>query len=185
MRFWLIGLKRSCWSNRRVCKIRWWPMWAGFNLFGLMNIRLRRGENVKVSPAVLEALEAQLRTIYLGMPHHSSVIHEMVIDKMETNAQFNEAFFWKRCDDVLLKEKKPWRWEIWRGLGRFMRENTAIQEEMHGELVSEDAKALIAEFDALCLGMEGEWRWGRWRFGELFGESRESGRTLRLDLQNL
>ena len=124
---------------------------GGIQFIRIDEYPIAKSEDVKVSPAVLEALEAQLRTIYLGMPHHSSVIHEMVIDKMETDAKFNERFLeaLRRC---AFEGKEALEMGDLARFGKVMRENTAIQEEMHGELVSEDAKALIAEFDALCWG---------------------------------
>jgi D-glycero-alpha-D-manno-heptose-7-phosphate kinase len=110
-----------------------------------------KSETVFISPTFQKALETQIRTIYLGLPHHSSAIHEMVIDKMEKDEAFNERYLeaLRRCAiegrKALMVEDLDW-------FGRILTENTAIQEEMHGELVSDGAKELIREFGDLCLG---------------------------------
>ena len=106
---------------------------------------------VAVSPLLRKSLETQLRTIYIGLPHQSSAIHEMVIEKMEKDEAFNERYLeaLRRC---AIEGKKALEAEDLAWFGRVMRENTAIQAEMHAELVSDGAKELIEQFGEFCLG---------------------------------
>jgi D-glycero-alpha-D-manno-heptose-7-phosphate kinase len=97
---------------------------------------------VALADAELDELERRLLLVYLGRAHHSSSVHERVVDELarERSGSFRlEAL--RRCGARAADALAAADWDA---LGRIMIENTEAQNALHPSLVSTDARRVIA-----------------------------------------
>jgi D-glycero-alpha-D-manno-heptose-7-phosphate kinase len=86
-------------------------------------------------------LERRLALVYLGKPHHSTAVHEMVIRGLENAGP----------DHPTLNQLRQTAVPTWEALaagdfvtmGAAMQRNTALQAELHEALVSSEARRVI------------------------------------------
>ena len=80
--------------------------------------------------------------IYLGKPHSSSAMHEMVIRRLEQSPRF------RRHLEPLREAAVAGKQALLRGdlvaFGKAMTNNTAAQQSLHPELIGERARQVIA-----------------------------------------
>jgi D-glycero-alpha-D-manno-heptose-7-phosphate kinase len=114
---------------------------------GINFIEMTKYPEASVSPVNLKddlawELESRLVLIYLGKPHSSSAVHEMVIHRLEHSPRY------RRCLQPLREAALAGKNALLRGnldlFGQAMIENTCAQELVHPELVGERAKQVIA-----------------------------------------
>ena len=114
---------------------------------GINFIEMTKYPEASVSPVNLKdelawELESRLLLIYLGKPHSSSAIHEMVIRRLERSPRY------RRCLQPLREAAMAGKNALLRGdldsLGQAMIENTRAQEQVHPDLVGERAKQVVA-----------------------------------------
>ncbi len=96
---------------------------------------------LQLTNGLLWELESRLLLIYLGKPHHSSALHESVIDCLEQSEKFKKRLVPLRTAAVFGKEA------LLRGdldaFGYAMRKNTEAQRGLHPELIGERADYVI------------------------------------------
>lgn len=95
-------------------------------------------------------LQQRLALVYLGKPHQSSSIHQMVIQGLEKSGATNLALEALRL--TALKAADGLSCGDFHALGSAMIENTNAQARLHPALVSQDARLVIAiaqEYSAL------------------------------------
>jgi D-glycero-alpha-D-manno-heptose-7-phosphate kinase len=114
---------------------------------GINFIEMTKYPEASVSPVNLKddlawELESRLVLIYLGKPHSSSAVHEMVIRRLEHSPRY------RRCLQPLREAVLAGKNALLRGnldlFGQAMIENTRAQEQVHPDLVGERAKQVIA-----------------------------------------
>ncbi len=113
---------------------------------GVSFIEMSRYPEASVSPVVLPdalawELESRLLLIYLGKPHSSSRVHEMVIRRLERSPRYRQSLEPLRQAAVDGKEA------LLRGdleaFGRAMVTNTTAQRTLHPDLIGERALTVI------------------------------------------
>ena len=114
---------------------------------GINYIEMHRFPHATVSPiqvpnATWWELERRLALIYFGRSHDSSEVHKMVIRELENAGPDSPKIHALRATaaksrDALFAGEFP-------ALGRAMVENTEAQAHLHPELISEDARRVIA-----------------------------------------
>ncbi len=123
---------------------------GGINLIAMDKYPHATVTPVSCSQQAWEQLELRLALVYLGKPHQSSSIHQMVIQRLEESGAADPALEALRhaalqAVEALSRADLP-------ALGAAMVENTAAQAELHPALVSQDARQVIAiarEYGAL------------------------------------
>jgi D-glycero-alpha-D-manno-heptose-7-phosphate kinase len=87
-------------------------------------------------------LERRLALIYLGRPHRSTTVHEMVIRGLENAGPTHPTL------QALRQTAEPAWHALQRGdfatLGAIMQRNTVLQAELHEALVSSEARRVMA-----------------------------------------
>jgi D-glycero-alpha-D-manno-heptose-7-phosphate kinase len=113
---------------------------------GVNFIEMTKYPEASVSPVSLTdelawELESRLVLIYLGKPHSSSAMHEMVIRRLERSPRF------RRHLEPLREAAVAGKQALLRGdlvaFGQAMTRNTAAQQSLHPELVGERARQVI------------------------------------------
>lgn len=125
--------------------------YGGIQFIEIESYPAYKTSSVSISIKTKEFLQTQLVTIYIGAPHNSSTIHQMVIQKMEHNEKFNSQFL----SQLRLCARKGFESLLADdliGFGETMIENTNIQRKMHPKLVSETCESLIQSLGKLSLG---------------------------------
>ena len=116
--------------------------YGGINYIEMYQYPYASVSQIQVSNSIWWELERRLSLIYLGKSHSSSQVHEMVIRRLENAGP--------DCPELeALRQSAPKsRDAVYMGdfaaLGSAMAENTAAQEFLHPDLISEDAKKIIA-----------------------------------------
>jgi D-glycero-alpha-D-manno-heptose-7-phosphate kinase len=114
---------------------------------GVNFIEMTNYPEASVSPVSLKEelaweLESRLVLIYLGKPHSSSAMHEMVIRRLEQSPRF------RRHLEPLREAAVAGKQALLRGdlvaFGKAMTRNTAAQQRLHPDLVGERAQKVIA-----------------------------------------
>jgi len=114
---------------------------------GINFIEMTKYPQASVSPVTLPdeltwELESRLLLIYLGKPHSSSELHQIVIHRLEQSPQF------RRCLEPLRQAAVHGKEALLRGdlraFGEAMIANTAAQQELHPDLIGERAKQVVA-----------------------------------------
>jgi D-glycero-alpha-D-manno-heptose-7-phosphate kinase len=114
---------------------------------GINFIEMTKYPEASVSPVDLKdelawELESRLVLIYLGKPHSSSAMHEMVIRRLEQSPRF------RRHLEPLREAAVAGKQALLRGdlvaFGKAMTNNTAAQQSLHPELIGERARQVIA-----------------------------------------
>jgi D-glycero-alpha-D-manno-heptose-7-phosphate kinase len=130
-------LKQQCGIQDQLCSA-----YGGINYIEMYQYPYASVSQIQVPNSVWWELERRLSLIYLGKAHSSSKVHEMVIRKLE-----NAGPDCKELED--LRQTAPRSRDAvymgdFAGLGSAMSENTAAQERLHPELISDDARRIIA-----------------------------------------
>ena len=130
-------LKQQCGIQDQLCSA-----YGGINYIEMYQYPYASVSQINVSNAIWWELERRLSLIYLGKSHSSSQVHEMVIQRLENAGP--------DCPELRdLRESAPKSRDAvymgdFVGLGRAMTENTSAQERLHPDLISADAKQIIA-----------------------------------------
>jgi D-glycero-alpha-D-manno-heptose-7-phosphate kinase len=98
-------------------------------------------EKIVLGPSVWEELDRRLCLIYLGRPHLSSAIHELVIARLE-----GEGREWQTLDRMkrlAVQARTMLLGGDLESFGRVMAENNECQRALHPKLVSPGADAVI------------------------------------------
>ncbi|MGB1252821.1 MAG: GHMP kinase [Candidatus Promineifilaceae bacterium] len=115
--------------------------YGGINLIDMFSYPRASVSQLALAPALENELEQRLALIYLGRPHSSSAVHEMVIRGLEDAGPDNE-----KINPLRATARQSWNALAsgdWQGFGRAMSDNTALQQALHPELVSADAHRVI------------------------------------------
>jgi D-glycero-alpha-D-manno-heptose-7-phosphate kinase len=131
----LLGLQ--CGIQDQLCSA-----YGGINYIEMQDFPFASVSQLQVPNAVWWELERRLVLIYFGKSHSSSEVHQKVIRELEDEGP--------ECGKIeaLRHTAERSRDALYAGdmaaLGRAMRENTESQERLHPELVSADARQVIA-----------------------------------------
>ncbi len=114
---------------------------------GINDIEMFRYPYASVSPvrlpeSVWHELEQRLCLIYLGKPHNSSQVHEMVIQELEDLGASAKKL--EPLRETAVAAKNALLAHDFAAFGQAMNRNTAAQAHLHPELVSHDAEWVIA-----------------------------------------
>ena len=91
--------------------------------------------------ATQHALESRLLLFYLGKPHHSSAIHEQVIQRLQAHGIVQTAL--EPLRHVARQASAAVNAHDWPLLGRLMQANTQAQRALHPMLVSPIADEIV------------------------------------------
>lgn len=113
---------------------------------GINFIEMSKYPEASVSPIILPQelaweLESRLALIYLGKPHASSVIHEMVIRRLEQSPKFRQLL--QPLREAAIEGKKALLRGDLEAFGHAMIENTCAQKRLHPELIGQRASRVI------------------------------------------
>lgn len=87
------------------------------------------------------ALQRRVALIYLGRPHSSSAVHEVVVQQLERLGP--ECVHLQALRTAAEHARDAWIAGDLAALGRAMRDNTAAQAAMHPDLLHRDARRII------------------------------------------
>lgn len=114
---------------------------GGINFIEMEAYPHSRVHHLDVSPATAAELESQLALIYVGEAHSSSVVHESVIRGLARDSHGHKVL------ERLRAAAEQARDAICSGdlaaLGRSMIENTAAQQQLHAQLISDAHQCII------------------------------------------
>jgi D-glycero-alpha-D-manno-heptose-7-phosphate kinase len=97
---------------------------------------------ISLSDDELRELERRLLLVYLGHPHHSSAVHERVVEELAREGSSSPRLdALRRCGARAATALAAGDWDA---LGRVMIQNTDAQTALHPSLVSDDARRVIA-----------------------------------------
>ena len=96
---------------------------------------------IQVPNPVWWELERRLALVFLGKTHHSSQVHEMVINALEQHGPDNPKLKALRRTAVLSRDALYSA--DFRALGQAMIANTEAQVQLHPALISQDAQRVI------------------------------------------
>lgn len=115
---------------------------GGINCIEMSHYPLASVAQLQLPSAVLAELESRLALVYLGKSHQSSSVHQKVITQLENDgvdcAPLNELRSLAKSAQIALAAGD------FTAFGAAMRANTAAQARLHPDLVSEDARRVIA-----------------------------------------
>jgi len=115
--------------------------YGGINFIEMTKYPEASVSSVSLAEELLWELQSRLVLIYLGKPHSSSALHEMVIRRLEESPRY------RRCLQPLREAAMEGKNALLRGnldlFGQAMIENTHAQELLHSDLVSKRAKQVI------------------------------------------
>ena len=116
--------------------------YGGINLIDMFHYPQAVVTQLELPDALWWELERRLALVYLGRPHRSSAVHEMVIRGLENAGP----------DHPTLNKLRHTAEPAWQALaagdfaamGTAMKHNTALQAELHEALVSPEARQVMA-----------------------------------------
>jgi D-glycero-alpha-D-manno-heptose-7-phosphate kinase len=115
--------------------------YGGINFIEMFEYPHASVSQIRVPDRVWWELERRLALIFLGKTHSSSAVHQKVIADLEREGGASPRLAGLRRMAELSRDA------LYGGdfaaLGRAMADNTALQSELHPELVSSDARQLI------------------------------------------
>ncbi len=115
---------------------------GGVNFIEILGYPRAVATTLALAPAVYAALDERLALVYLGRPHRSSAVHEMVVRDLERAGAASAEL------QALRAAARDARAALLAGdldaLGDAMRVNTAAQGRLHPDLVQPDARQVIA-----------------------------------------
>lgn len=116
--------------------------YGGINYIEMFEYPRASVSQIVVPNSIWWELERRLALVYLGKSHHSSEVHEMVIRGLESAGPDC-----KQLEDLRHTAARS-RDALYDGdfdaLGAAMIENTAAQERLHADLISPEARQVIA-----------------------------------------
>jgi D-glycero-alpha-D-manno-heptose-7-phosphate kinase len=131
----ILGLQ--CGIQDQICSA-----YGGINFIEMQKFPHATVSQIQIPNAAWWELERRLSLIYFGTSHSSSDVHKKVIRELE-----NAGPECSKIDDLRRTAERS-RDALYDGnfeaLGRAMIDNTEAQERLHEELVSEDARRVIA-----------------------------------------
>ena len=116
--------------------------YGGINLIDMFDYPQAVVTQLALSDALWWELERRLALVYLGQPHQSTAVHEMVIRGLENAGPGHPTL------NQLRQTAEP-AWKAlgagdFAAMGEAMKRNTALQAELHEALVSPEARQVIA-----------------------------------------
>jgi len=116
--------------------------YGGINFIEMFKYPHASVSQIRVPDSLWWELEQRLALIFLGKTHSSSAVHQKVIAELEHEGATSPRIAGLR------RTAERSRDALYAGdfvaLGRAMADNTALQRELHPDLISADARALIA-----------------------------------------
>ncbi|MEO7910895.1 MAG: GHMP kinase [Roseiflexaceae bacterium] len=116
--------------------------YGGINFIEMFAYPHASVSQIRVPDSLWWELERRLALIFLGKTHSSSAVHQKVIAELEYEGSTSPRIAGLR------RTAERSRDALYAGdfvaLGRAMADNTALQSELHPDLISADAHALIA-----------------------------------------
>jgi len=97
---------------------------------------------IKIAEPVWWELEREIALIYLGKSHDSSHVHEKVIARLEDAGPDSKQL--EDLRETAARSRQALVAGDFNGLGRAMIENTEAQARLHPDLISADARRVIA-----------------------------------------
>ncbi len=129
-------LRLQCGIQDQLCSA-----YGGINYIEMFHYPHASVSPIRVPDAVWWELERRLVLVFLGRTHSSSAVHQKVIAELEREGGASPRL------EGLRRTAERSRDALYAGdfaaLGRVMAENTELQAELHPDLVSADARALI------------------------------------------
>jgi len=129
-------LKQQCGIQDQLC-----AAYGGINYIEMFQYPHASVSQIRVPNSTWWELERRLALIYLGKSHHSSQVHEKVIQRLE------DAGPTARQLEALRATAEPSRDALYAGdfvaLGQAMIQNTEMQRDLHPDLISSDAQRVI------------------------------------------
>jgi D-glycero-alpha-D-manno-heptose-7-phosphate kinase len=115
--------------------------YGGVNFIEMFSYPYASVSQIRVPDALWWELERRLALIFLGKTHSSSAVHQKVIAELEHEGGASPRIaglrrMAERARDALYAGDFV-------ALGRAMADNTALQSELHRDLISADARTLI------------------------------------------
>jgi len=129
-------LGQQCGIQDQLCSA-----YGGINYIEMFRYPHASVSQIQVPNPIWWELERRLVLIYLGKGHHSSQVHEMVIQSLE-----NAGPDCPQLEDLrrtAARSRDAVYGGDFAGLGRAMIDNTEAQMRLHPKLVSEDAQKVI------------------------------------------
>jgi D-glycero-alpha-D-manno-heptose-7-phosphate kinase len=117
-------------------------MWYCFYNIEMFNYPHASVSQIHVPNALWWELERRFALIFLGKTHSSSAVHQKVIAELEHEGRASPRIAGLRR--VAERARDALYAGDFAALGRAMADNTALQRELHPDLISADARALIA-----------------------------------------
>lgn len=116
--------------------------YGGINFIEMFKYPYASVSQIRVPDSLRWELERRLALIFLGKTHSSSAVHQKVIAELEHEGDGSPRIaglrrMAERARDALYAGDFV-------ALGRAMANNTALQSELHPDLISSDARMLIA-----------------------------------------
>ncbi len=140
-------LKQQCGIQDQLCSA-----YGGINYIEMFQYPYASVSQIWVPNTTWWELERRLALIYLGKSHHSSRVHEKVIQHLEDAGPTAKQL------ESLRGTAQPARDALYAGdflaFGRAMVQNTEAQRDLHTDLVSPDAERVIEIAKA-----HGAWGW--------------------------
>ncbi|MBN1230260.1 MAG: hypothetical protein JXA19_00175 [Anaerolineales bacterium] len=131
-----VWLKQQSGIQDQLCSA-----WGGINLIEMSDYPEAEVHQITITDKLISTLDKNLSLIYLGNTHHSSEIHEMVIDSLEkgySSEILDELRDCSRQGAAAIQAGDLW------ALGEQMQRNTRAQQALHPGLISTEAH-LIGE----------------------------------------
>jgi D-glycero-alpha-D-manno-heptose-7-phosphate kinase len=129
-------LKQQCGIQDQLCSA-----YGGINFIEMFKYPYASVSQLQIPNSIWWELERRLALVFLGKPHSSSKVHEMVIRDLE-----NAGPDCQKLEDLRQTARKS-RDAVYMGdfqvLGAAMVENTEAQSRLHPALVSADARRVI------------------------------------------
>jgi len=129
-------LHQQCGIQDQICSA-----YGGINYIEMFDYPYASVSPIMVPNSIWWELERRLVLVYLGKTHHSSQVHEMVIDELQGAGPDCQKLVDLR--QTARKSRDALYEGDFVGLGRAMIENTNAQGRLHPALISKDAEKVI------------------------------------------
>jgi len=137
-------LGQQCGIQDQICAVH-----GGINYIIMDNYPNARVYPIELSPWIFWEIDQRLALIYLGKSHSSSVVHNLVIKRLEAAGANNHLL--ESLRKTASRSKDALIAGDFQEFGRTMIDNNEAQRALHPDLVSEDAQRVIeiaGEFNA-------------------------------------
>ena len=131
-----VHLKRQCGVQDQLCSA-----FGGVNFIDITDYPRAQVTQLPFDETMRRQLQRRLALIYLGRPHSSSAVHETVIKGLEERGSESPRLQALRAAAERARDAFLARDFV--ALGQAMQDNTALQADLHPDLVHRDAWRVI------------------------------------------